>query len=744
MPNRRSHSIHVFDFSGSDPSYSIDMRSKDSSVRYGSMGTTATNSSSNRRQTIHRFARTPEDFYIPKESWLASVYLKLPKSKKFCRFQLKLLNLPLFASTVRYLEETATGEDKESVRNNSFLYTVFKQFVPHNRILIQTLSKHVNRLRKYEILAIIEFNFLSSSSSGVKRSSSITKHSHRKENLEKITNLKFIPYDFNRVILNFDGEPQQSDYINASYIDSLLKPNAYIVAQGPNEMTIGNFWRMIWQQDIRVIVMLTKVYEFIRVMCQQYWPVKLNKAESFDDRFEVILVDEDQLADYICRTMKVRDRMNPSITRTIYQLHFYSWHVTACPYSDSILKFRRRVKMYQDQTSMQSTGPLLVHCSNGCGRSGTYVCLDANIDLAEEEGVVDIFNYSKTLRQSRMNMIENLEQYKFIYETIEEWYKCGKTWFHVSEITQQMNKKSIKNKLTNCNEYQREFEKKLMEMTSKFSIGDCAGGHRLENRDKNRDVSIVPPDNFRPYLTSIQSNDQSDYINAGYTRPREYIVTEWPLKKTVSNLWSLIYDHDCNTVVVLGGIAKKNKSFADFWPKEYSSNRYGPIFTVEPIDHNCPPKINTWTFLLSKKLISLTELMAGIKAEPKTVKLFEFLAWPPNYKVPTSTNALVELIHMVERWRQRIGYGPVLVVSGNGKSRVGVYCAANFAIEQVVAHGEIDIFNAVKTVRRHRSALIETITEYKYCYDLTLHYVSHYLNKDNQVFRNSNKNQIKL
>ncbi|XP_046914794.2 receptor-type tyrosine-protein phosphatase epsilon isoform X2 [Dermatophagoides farinae] len=740
---RRSHSIHVIESSNN----SMALHPVKTIIKTTNNGLIPTNnthlSNTNRRSTIHRFTETSDDLYVPKESWLTSIYIKLPKSKSFCRFQLKLLNLPLFASTVRYLEETATGENKEMLQSNSFLYAVFNQFVPHNRIMVNTLSKHVRRIRKYEILAVIEFNFLRTSSNiSGKRNSFTIRHANKRENFGKNINQKFVPYDFNRVILELNpngNKCSESDYINASHIDSLLKPNAYIVAQGPNEKTMGHFWRMIWQQNIQVIVMLTKVYEFIRVMCIQYWPSKLNQPELFDDRFEVTLIEEDQLADYICRTMKIRDlnadESNENF-QTIYQLHFQSWNVTACPYSDSILKFRRRVKLYQNQAV--NSGPLLVHCSNGCGRSGTYVCLDANLDLVDDEGVVDIFNYAKNLRNSRTNMIENLEQYRFIYETIEEWYICGKTWFNVSEISQQMKHKSIKNKATKRNEYQAEFEK-LMCMTSKFTIGDCAGGHRLENRDKNRDVSIVPPDNFRPYLTSVQSNDQSDYINAvfvdGYSRPREYIVTEWPLKKTMENLWSLIYDHDCNTVVVLGGVPKNDKSFQEFWPRDSKTCKYGPIFTVETISHNNPPKINSWVFRITKKLTSLTELMAGIKAEPKVVQFFEFLAWPYDYKVPISTNALVELIHMVERWRQRTSYGPVLVISGNGKSRVGVYIAANFAIEQVVAHEEIDIFNAVKTVRRHRSALIETIMEYKYCYDLTLHYVSHYMNTDNQVFK---------
>lgn len=259
-------------------------------------------------------------------------------------------------------------------------------------------------------------------------------------------------------------------------------------------------------------MMLTKVYEFIRVMCTPYWPLQLNQPEVYDDQFEVTLVDEDKLADYTVRTMKVRPlkrsktkakaamlakQQQPSCSkaipsedsiepiehseapkvrrqsesvenegedevRTVYQLHFTSWNLNSCPYSDSILKFRRRVQIYEKQCqSSDPSGPgspLLVHCSNGCGRSGAYVCLDANLQLAEEEGTVDIFNYSRALRKARVSMIESLEQYKFIYETIEESYVCGKTWFHVREISNQMKNKGVKSVETKRNEYQNEFE----------------------------------------------------------------------------------------------------------------------------------------------------------------------------------------------------------------------------------------------------------------------------------------------
>ncbi|CAG2174402.1 unnamed protein product, partial [Oppiella nova] len=422
---------------------------------------------------------------------------------------------------------------------------------------------------------------------------------------------------------------------------------------------------MVWEQKSMVIVMLTKVFDFIRVMCCQYWPMEENKPEMYGN-IEVTLLREEPLADFVIRTLKVRNpaemitkasersslrskqtssgfksltpmsrsslksrstrfsSMRPSVNtvdyngtiatdyysdpnlsykseaflsartdvyengdhyvngidededvleddvfaddehtiiadetneRIIYQLHYHSWSSHTCPFPNSLLQFRRRVRIYMNELLMDEKldkiGPTIVHCSDGGGRTGAYMCIDANLELAEEDGFYDVFGYAKRMKHSRKGLIENMDQYKFVYDALEEAYFCGKTWFPVDELSQQMRFKSSKN-LMNQNEYFLEYQK-ILKMTVKPTIGDCAGGHRIENRDKNRDVSIVPPDNFRPYLTSFQSNDCTDYINAvfvdGYTRSKEYIITEWPMKKTMQDIWCLIYDHECNSVV---------------------------------------------------------------------------------------------------------------------------------------------------------------------------------------------------
>ena len=161
------------------------------------------------------------------------------------------------------------------------------------------------------------------------------------------------------------------------------------------------------------------------------------------------------------------------------------------------------------------------------------------MELAEEEDSFYVFGYLKKLRQSRKGLIENVEQYRFVYDTLEEYIVCGNSFFPVKELSLKLKQKSAKDPLLKINEYQKEYAQ-ICKQTPRFSIGDCAGGHRGDNRDKNRDVLCVPrmflkllidlllidlisADNFRPYLTSFQGNAFTDYINAVFVDVSAYI-----------------------------------------------------------------------------------------------------------------------------------------------------------------------------------------------------------------------------
>lgn len=610
--------------------------------------------------------------------------------------------------------------------NNSLSKTI-----PMGPIDIRHFLKLCDLRRKFPVLYKLEFQ------TAAKVETNTCRHALKKNNQEKNQNPKCIPYDYNRVVLEKVGGLQDSDYVNASYVDSLLKPNAYIVTQGPVEETVQAYWRMVWQENISAIVMLTKTFDFAKVMCHQYWPPNMEVHEQYGDIY-INIVREEQLANFHIRTFrlyKMNEKQEVSDERLILQFHYTEWYSHSCPFSNALLEFRRRVRLVvgniiKDGDDMR--GPILVHCSDGGGRSGVYMSIDANLELAEEEECFNVFGYLKKLRQSRKGLVENVEQYKFIYDTLEEHIICGKTWFPVSELSDRLKAKARRNSGTKMNEYQAEYDQ-ICKQTPRFTIGDCAGGHRADNREKNRDVLCVPPDNFRPYLTSFQGNAFTDYINSvfvdGYTKPREYIVTEWPMKHTLGEFWSLVYDQECSAVVVLCQPPSQSQQYPSFWPNKSKMEKYGPVFSVHYVMSKSYTNIKQWEFKINKKIVSLTEMMAGVKAPTRTVQLFQLTCWPMGHKVPSSTNSLVYLMNMVEIWRNKVDYGPVCVVSPDGRSRAGVYCAANACIEQVIQHGEVDVFQAVKTVRRHRPQLVENMTEYKYCYDLVLHYVLHFLNK---------------
>ncbi|XP_055381732.1 receptor-type tyrosine-protein phosphatase kappa [Condylostylus longicornis] len=601
--------------------------------------------------------------------------------------------------------------------------------MPDRPVDLKHFLKLCEQRRKFPVLFKLEYQI------ATKADNNTCRHAMRKNNSIKNQYQKCVPYDYNRVVLKKIPNIPDSDYVNASYVDSLLKPNAYIVTQGPTEETVNDFWRMVWQENVSAIVMLTKTFDFTKVMCVQYWPPNAETHESYGE-VNVHMVKEEQLANFHIRHFRLYMAQLGALVeeRLILQFHYTEWHSHTCPFSNAVLEFRRRIRAVVGTViRTNSIGPILVHCNDGGGRSGVFLAIDANLELAEEEDCFHIFGYFKKLRQSRKSLIDSIDQYKFVYDTLEEHVVCGKSWFPVAELSENLKLKAKKDTVTKMNKYQMEYLQ-ICKQTPRFTIGDCAGGHRADNREKNRDVLCVPPDNFRPYLISFQGNAFTDYINAifvdGYTKPREYIVTEWPLKHTLGEFWSLVYDHECSAVVVLCQPPANSVQFPAFWPQKSKEEKYGPVFSVHLASAKHYQNIKQWEFKINKKIISLTEMMAGVKAPTKTVQLFQLTCWPMGHKVPTSTNSLVFLMNMVELWRQKTDYGPICVVSPNGRSRAGVYCAANACIEQVIQHGEVDVFQAVKTVRRHRPQLVENMAEYKYCYDLVLHYVLHFLNKD--------------
>lgn len=231
-------------------------------------------------------------------------------------------------------------------------------------------------------------------------------------NREKNRYTDIKPYDISRVKLSINPE-DESDYINASWIPGYFSRRQYIAAQGPMPSTQDDFWRMIWEYNSRIIVMLTKTVENNRIKCCQYWPSD-REVVMYGD-IAVSIIDETETDSWITREMNVSMGQQK---RLVKQCFFTKWPDMKTPEdSSSIIDFIRMVRSY---CPIRGSSPLVVHCSAGVGRTGAFIALDTAMYQIEEEEKVDIFGIVYKMRLNRVSMVQNERQYIFIYETVAD------------------------------------------------------------------------------------------------------------------------------------------------------------------------------------------------------------------------------------------------------------------------------------------------------------------------------------
>ncbi|XP_037557275.1 tyrosine-protein phosphatase Lar-like isoform X4 [Dermacentor silvarum] len=228
--------------------------------------------------------------------------------------------------------------------------------------------------------------------------------------------MNILPYESTRVCLQPIRGVDGSDYINASFIDGYRYRNAYIATQGPMAETAEDFWRMVWEHNSNIIVMLTKLKEMGREKCHQYWPSEHSQRYLY---YVVDPITEYNMPQYILREFKVTDAKDGQ-SRTIRQFHFTDWPEQGVPKtSEGYLEFLGQVHKTKEQFGQE--GPITVHCSAGVGRTGVFITLSIVLERLQSEGVLDIFQTVRTLRTQRPGMVQSEDQYQFCYRAALEY-----------------------------------------------------------------------------------------------------------------------------------------------------------------------------------------------------------------------------------------------------------------------------------------------------------------------------------
>ncbi|XP_064349734.1 receptor-type tyrosine-protein phosphatase F isoform X15 [Camelus dromedarius] len=515
-----------------------------------------------------------------------------------------------------------------------------------------------------------------------------------------------IAYDHSRVILtSIDGVPG-SDYINANYIDGYRKQNAYIATQGPLPETMGDFWRMVWEQRTATVVMMTRLEEKSRVKCDQYWPARGTETYGL---IQVTLLDTVELATYTVRTFALH-KSGSSEKRELRQFQFMAWPDHGVPeYPTPILAFLRRVKA----CNPLDAGPMVAHCSAGVGRTGCFIVIDAMLERMKHEKTVDIYGHVTCMRSQRNYMVQTEDQYVFIHEALLEAATCGHTevparnlYAHIQKLGQVPPGESVT---------AMELEFKLL-ASSKAHTSRFISANLPCNKFKNRLVNIMPYELTRVCLQPIRGVEGSDYINAsfldGYRQQKAYIATQGPLAESTEDFWRMLWEHNSTIIVMLTRLREMGREKChQYWPAERSA-RY-QYFVVDPMaEYNMPQYI--------LREFKVTDARDG---QSRTIRQFQFTDWPEQ-GVPKTGEGFIDFIGQVHKTKEQFGQdGPITVHCSAGVGRTGVFITLSIVLERMRYEGVVDMFQTVKTLRTQRPAMVQTEDQYQLCYRAALEYL---------------------
>ncbi|XP_065666598.1 phosphatidylinositol phosphatase PTPRQ isoform X2 [Hydra vulgaris] len=532
-------------------------------------------------------------------------------------------------------------------------------------------------------------------------SSYLYEHSNHPINREKNRYNNIVAYDHTRVLLRPRDDIPESDYINANYIDGYMG-HGYIATQGPLEQTCQDFWRMCWEQNVNTIVMLTQLVEQGKNKCHKYWP---DVGSTCYDMMQITLTESTCLPSYIVRTFSVLHDEYPGQERFIKQFAFNSWSDHGISNPQSLLTFIRHVNQ-SIANSDGPSGPVVVHCSAGVGRTGTYIVLDVNLKQIEAEGKVEIFKYLQHIRSQRNYMVQTEGQYIFIHDTLLEHIIFGVTEVQVQDLRNHVKKMLQTSTGSTETRIDKEFHK--LNLFDPSNTKTIKAASETCNRNKNRYYNVLPYDDTRVCLKPMPGVAGSDYINAsfinGYTQEKQFIASQAPLPQTIVSFWRMVWEYDCRTIVCLaqeteGGKVKIHR----YWPS-IEGAMHGTLM-IEHASQN----------LIGDFIVREFKVTHTTEGHSRTIKHFQYVTWPDNSH-PESGSGIVDMIGRVQKWNQQNGTGPIVVHCSNGVGRTGVFIALFNVIDRVRVEGVVDIFQTVRELRSQRPAMVQTKDQYLFCF----------------------------
>ncbi|PIK58177.1 putative receptor-type tyrosine-protein phosphatase kappa [Apostichopus japonicus] len=453
--------------------------------------------------------------------------------------------------------------------------------------------------------------------------------------------------DHSRVPLDMLPNDPHSDYYNACYMLDQKDQIAFIASQGPNRASTNDFWRMLWKEDISIVVMVTNLIENGKDRCAQYWPQEqgMNKTWGL---ITVTWTGTQTYANYLIREMTM---VQDEEQRTITQYHFTTWPDMGVPSEPTaLISLVRKVKV---QNKGKKT-PILVHCSAGVGRTGTFIALYCLMDNLKSEKYINVYEFVEKMRKNRVNMVQTPVQYQFLCEALVEVYLTSHTEMP-SGLLQNFDLTSKRDVLI------EEFQL-LNKLCANINLVSSVG-QAPENASKNRFPDHYPPDQNRPFVSSDRNFGENDYINATFVntcaKKDAIIIAQSPLPNTIEAFWRLVCDWRVPLIVMLNKLDRKD-------------------------------------------------------AKTCSVDQFQLLSWPDH----GSVTGVVEMLEVTKLTLDKYETEPAIIHCIDGVGRSGAVVTVLSEIERVRRDGKVDIFQTARQLRSSNSLIMAEQEHYLACYQI--------------------------
>ncbi|XP_060537066.1 tyrosine-protein phosphatase 69D [Cylas formicarius] len=536
-----------------------------------------------------------------------------------------------------------------------------------------------------------------------------TRASDSKENIYKNRYPDIKAYDQTRVKLSQVDSIAGSDYINANYVLGYKERKKFICAQGPMDTSVNEFWRMIWEQHLEMILMLTNLEEYSKTKCAKYWPDKMDGEKIFG-KITVAHLQETRYSDYIVRDLKITRIGNGKEMeeRRIIQYHYLVWKDFMAPeHPNGIIKFIKRV----NEAYSIEKGCILVHCSAGVGRTGTLVALDCLLQQLREEGQVSIFNTICDLRHQRNFLVQSLKQYIFIYRALMEVAQYGDTEISATDLKTTVDRLRLCDKDKNRSKLEEEFENIVNAFEDRKSCSVASGD---ENKEKNRSDCVIPYDRNRVILTPLSGKEHSTYINAsfieGYDNSESFIISQDPMECTINDFWRMISEQGISVIVMLSELGEAK--CARYWPEEGCEATFDHIMVRYVQAETCPYYTRREFFV------------KGRDGEEHKVTHLQYHGWPTvDGEVPEVTRGLIELVDFSQTAIIKTGCTPSMVVHCNmGSDRSSMFVGLSILVQQLRTERRVDVFTVTRKLRSQRQALINSYAQYEFLHRAIVNY----------------------